>query len=58
MHVLDASLKRIVLFIVKLYFNTFAAMSGNKRVNPESDGEEDWVGPLPSEAAPQKKQKG
>ena len=33
-------------------------MSNNKREHSDSDNEEDWVGPLPSEAAPQKKQKG
>lgn len=32
-------------------------MSSIKREH-ESDNDEDWVGPLPSEAAPQKKHKG
>lgn len=32
-------------------------MSCNKREHNESDNE-DWIGPLPSEAVPQKKQKG
>lgn len=30
----------------------------NKRKKDESDSEDDWVGPMPSEAAPVKKQKG
>ncbi|XP_054013712.1 peptidylprolyl isomerase domain and WD repeat-containing protein 1 [Hylaeus anthracinus] len=32
-------------------------MSDTKREHNESDNDEEWVGPLPSEAAPQKKQK-
>lgn len=34
-------------------------MSNKKREHDEgSDAEDDWIGPLPSEAAPQKKQRG
>lgn len=33
-------------------------MSGNKREYEGSDTEDGWIGPLPSEAAPQKKQRG
>lgn len=33
-------------------------MSNNKREHSGSDNEEDWVGPLPSEAVSRKKQKG
>jgi len=29
-----------------------------KREHESSDTEDDWIGPLPSEAAPQKKQRG
>lgn len=33
-------------------------MSSTKREHEESDTEDNWIGPLPSEAAPQKKQRG
>lgn len=33
-------------------------MSSKKREHEESDAEDDWIGPLPSEAEPQKKKRG
>lgn len=30
----------------------------SKREHEENDAEADWIGPLPTEAAPQKKQRG
>lgn len=33
-------------------------MSGTKRNKEDSESDNEWVGPLPSEAAPVKKQKG
>lgn len=44
------------LFFILYFF--ILTMSCNKREHNESDNEEDWIGPLPSEAVPQKKQKG
>lgn len=33
-------------------------MSDNKRPKDDNESDEEWVGPLPSEATPAKKQKG
>lgn len=33
-------------------------MASSKREHEGSDAEDDWIGPLPSEAASQKKQRG
>lgn len=41
-----------------MVFYLFKNMSGTKREREGSDSDSEWVGPLPSEAAPVKKQKG
>lgn len=57
--VLNVNLKRSLLFIIISFsFCFFIIMSNNKREHSGSDNEEDWVGPLPSEAVSRKKQKG
>lgn len=56
--VLNVNLKRSLFIIITFSFYFFIIMSNSKREHSGSDNEEDWVGPLPSEAVPRKKQKG